>query len=97
MLVSLLVCGCEAQLLPSYGEDLVPGYSESLDTYTQVLYCTVLYCTVLYCTVLYTYTQADPGLDIYTQDTVPMSGLDMLRMSVPGSPGQASTGDIYDN
>ena len=75
MLVSLLVCGCEAQLLPSYGEDLVPGYSESLDTYTQ----------------------ADPGLDTYTQDTAPMSGLDMLRMSVPGSPGQASTGDIYDN
>ena len=92
MLVSLLVCGCGAQLLPSYGEDLVPGYSESLDTYTQVLYCTVLYCTVLY-----TYTQADPGLDTYTQDTAPMSGLDMLRMSVPGSPGQASTGDIYDN
>ena len=75
MLVSLLVCGCEAQLLPSYGEDLVPGYSESLSSYTQ----------------------ADPGLDTYTQDTAPMSGLDMLRMSVPGSPGQASTGDIYDN
>ena len=50
VLVSLLVCGCGAQLLPSYGEDLVPGYSESLDTYTQVLYCTVLY--IPYCTVL---------------------------------------------
>ena len=73
MLVSLLVCGCEAQLLPSYGEDLVPGYSESLSSYTQ----------------------ADPGLDTYTQDTAPMSGLDMLRMSVPGSPGQASTGDNF--
>ena len=73
MLVSLLVCGCGAQLLPSYGEDLVPGYSESLSSYTQ----------------------ADPGLDTYTQDTAPMSGLDMLRMSVPGSPGQASTGDNF--
>ena len=54
-----------SHLIPSYGDDLLPSYSESLSSY------------------------GEEDL-VSAAAAAPMSGIDMLRMSVPGNPGQGS-------
>jgi len=53
-----------SNLIPSYGEDLLPSYSDSLSSYGQ------------------------EDVAASAAASAPMSGIDMLRMSVPGNPGQ---------